>query len=271
MAWVAVKADGTAAAVAFMQEQLTVESGMNLVEMDDALVIAVMEGQRSLNSLFDPAPAPAITETLQHLAASTRALRWTNHGFTSRYPALMSDDDVEGLIQIAGMVKADGIAVEVGSRFGGSAKCIMDHAPSIKRLYCIDPNWYHPIDSWHDITELNDHWKVDAYGSCAEFAQKLLSDYSQVRLLPFSSPDDIQWWREPIDFLFEDSSHWNPQLRATLDFWVPLVKSGGIIAGHDYLRNIWLDVVQEVDALAQRLGAELHVLGGSTVWWMRKP
>jgi hypothetical protein len=263
MAWVTVRADGTAAAVAFMQDQLTVESGMNLLEIDDAVVIAVMEGQRSLNSLFDPAPLSQIAEPQEPLQIVSR--------WTKRYPAIMSETDIDALRDIAAMISADAIAVEVGSRLGGSAKCIMDHAPSIKRLYCIDPSWREPVnlgikDPWTD--GMRDFWHLYRYESCQQFAEGLLHEYPQVRLLPFSSPDDLGWWQEPVDFMFEDSSHANPQLKRTLDFWVPLVKNGGIIAGHDYARN-WPDVRQEADALAARLGAELTVRG--TIWWIRKP
>ena len=266
MAWVAVKADGTAVAVAFMQEQLTVESGMNLVEIDDALVIAVMEGQRSLKSLFVP-EQDQLTQVPQPRSSAQGV--WSR-----RYPAVMSDRDLDALSQVAKLIPLDSIAVEVGSRLGGSARAIIDHAPRIKRLYCIDPEWKGNStngisDPWMD--NLRGFWQLDRFQTCLQFAEHYMRDRPQVRLLPFSSPDDIRWWREPVDFMFEDSSHENPQLRDTLDFWVPLVKSGGIIAGHDYSRSNWPEVAQEADALAQRLGTDLHVLGGSTIWWMRKP
>jgi hypothetical protein len=53
-----------------------------------------------------------------------------------------------------------------------------------------------------------------------------------------------------------------------LDFWVPLVRSGGIVAGHDYSPS-WPDVVSEADALAQQFGVALRRQG--TVWWLIKP
>jgi len=263
MAWAAIRSDGSAAAVAFMQEQIALDDGMRLIEIDDALVIAVLEGQRSLQSLFEPAPTAAVELPPQRSAAQGV---WSR-----RYPAVMSDIDLDALSQVAKLIPSGAIAVEVGSRLGGSARAIIEHAQGIKRLYCLDPEWNGTStiginDPWMD--NLRGFWKLDQYQTCLEFAQHYMRDYPQVRLLPFASPDDIQWWREPVDFMFEDSSHENPQLRATLDFWVPLVKSGGIIAGHDYARH-WTDVVHEVDALSARLGAAVQVQG--TVWWMRKP
>ena len=73
---------------------------------------------------------------------------------------------------------------------------------------------------------------------------------------------------ETVDFVFEDSSHANPQLRDNLNFWLTHLKSGGIIAGHDYT-NMWPDVVTEVDALSKLLNVDLHVQG--SIWWMVKP
>jgi hypothetical protein len=87
-------------------------------------------------------------------------------------------------------------------------------------------------------------------------------------MLTVASPYDLSWWTEPVDFFFEDATHSNPVLRDNFDFWVPRVKQGGLIAGHDY-NPYWAEVVQEVDQLRSRLGAELTVRG--TVWWMRKP
>ena len=265
MAWAALRADGTAVAVAFMQEQLALSNGGSIVEVDDALVIAVMEGQRSMSSFFDPSPKPMIPEQPMP--------KQNVDDWFREYPAIMGPTCFDTLRQIAAMISPGAIAVEVGSRLGGSAKIIMDHAPSIQRLYCIDPSWPEPITTVihglpDDDLKFRKLWQLDRYETFQDFAQKLLSDYSQVRLLPFVSPYQIRWWREPIDFLFEDSSHWNPQLHDTLEFWMPLVKSGGIIAGHDYTSRCPA-VIAEVDALAVQLGTELHVQG--IIWWMRKP
>ena len=265
MAWATVNRDGTAIAVAFVREQLAEADGMTLVELDDALVIAVMEGQRTLGSLFEQPPVKVSSSIAEQISAQD-IIAWTR-----RYPAIMGSDDVDALCRVAGMIKPDAIAVEVGSRLGGSAKIILDHAPSIKRLYCFDTEWRQPInrgirEPWMD--PMREHWQLDDYETCLQFAQHLLKDYPMVRLLPLYSPDDIGWWSETVDFIFEDSSHVNPQLRDNLDFWVPLVKSGGIIAGHDYSET-WPDVVNEVNALSHRLGAALQVQ--DTVWWMIKP
>jgi len=263
MAWATINSNGAAVAVAFMREQLQVADGSDLIEVDDELVIAVMEGRRTLTSLFEPAQVAPQPVTQQRSPAQGVRSR--------RYPAVMSDLDLDALSELAKQIPIDAIAVEVGSRLGGSARAIIDHAPSIKRLYCLDPDWKgnstHGInDPWMD--NLRGFWQLDRFQTCLQFAEHYMSDRPQVRLLPFSSPDDIVWWREPVDFMFEDSSHVNPQLRDTLDFWVPLVKSGGIIAGHDYARH-WTTVVQEVDLLAAKLDAQLNVRG--TVWWMIKP
>ena len=265
MAWAVRNSQGEVSWVGFDSGAHLVQTGQSLVEITDDQAIAVMEGRLQMADLFQTArpqqPKPQPRSSAQGL--------WSR-----RYPAVMSDRDLDALSQVAKLIPLDSIAVEVGSRLGGSARAIIDHAPRIKRLYCIDPEWkgnsHNGIsDPWMD--NLRGFWQLDRFQTCLQFAEHYMRDRPQVRLLPFSSPDDIRWWREPVDFMFEDSSHENPQLRDTLDFWVPLVKSGGIIAGHDYSRSNWPEVAQEADALAQRLGTDLHVLGGSTIWWMRKP
>ena len=122
-----------------------------------------------------------------------------------------------------------------------------------------------------------EHWALlgvnvdtDMYASWYQHAMRLLMPYRNVRLYAHRSPDDVSyWWTDEIDMLFEDSSHENPQLNGTLEFWAPLVRSGGIIAGHDYGLELWPDVTNEAQALAQRYGAELHVV--NSLWWIQKP
>jgi hypothetical protein len=73
--------------------------------------------------------------------------------------------------------------------------------------------------------------------------------------------------------LFEDSTHQNPQLRDTLQFFLPFIKSGGVIAGHDYHNPKWPDVKTETALLAAQLNAELVISSDKRcgIWWMKKP
>jgi cephalosporin hydroxylase len=50
-----------------------------------------------------------------------------------------------------------------------------------------------------------------------------------------------------IDVVFEDSDHTKEGVSRTINAWLPKVKRGGILAGHDYSRADWPGVVEAVD------------------------
>jgi len=261
MAWAAQDRTGRIVSVGMSAEQMPAGDGIALKEIADDVALAVMHGERNMQScLGDIQPPP------QPLQTRINTNRWTK-----RYPSMMNEVDAAAISQLAGLIAPNGVAVEVGSRLGGTAKNILDHAPSIKRLYCIDPEWGMAQGNGMSdpaLYNLVTDWQLDGYASCRQFAEQMLQPYANVRLLSMASPYDLAWWNEPVDFFFEDATHYNPVLSDNLAFWVPLVKQGGIIAGHDYNYH-WPEVEREVDQLRDKLGAELHVQG--SVWWMHKP
>jgi predicted O-methyltransferase YrrM len=261
MAWATLDQNGTVTAVGFDVKQIVPHDSAQIIEISDSTAAAVMDGVLQLQHVVvapgsEPEPA-----------------QFDHAAYSSRYPAMMHERDVDALITLARQLPAGAIAVESGSRFGGSAKILLDHAPTITRLYCLDPDWADPESPWirqdPAITAAwRSLWNLDDYSTCFAYASALLQGYHNVRLLPLASPYDIAWWQEQIDFIFEDSQHTNPQMNDNLNFWLPRLRSGGIIAGHDYSTS-WPDVVKEADALAQMLGVQLH--RQSSIWWVIKP
>jgi cephalosporin hydroxylase len=70
-----------------------------------------------------------------------------------------------------------------------------------------------------------------------------------------------------LDFVFIDASHDYQSVKQDIEAWLPKVRSGGIIAGHDYEPNEFPGVVQAVnEAFNGR-----HTMEGRTVWQVRIP
>ena len=63
-----------------------------------------------------------------------------------KYPALMYGSDMQLLATLVSHLPANSKIVEIGSRVGGSAKIILDHAPKSASLYCIDAEWQYTKD-----------------------------------------------------------------------------------------------------------------------------
>ena len=258
MAWVAQGPDGRVLGVSFNRDSLDHGDAITHLQIDDHTATDILQGKITVQS---------VAQTLRP-STDAEQCEWNQ-----RYPSLMSEADVDTLIALAKSLPRDAVGVEIGSRLGGSSRIWLDHAPALQRLYSIDSEWADPRspgirEPW--MQDLNRYWGVDAFNSCYLFAASQLSAYPNSRMLSLSSPYDLAgWWTETIDFLYEESSHVNPQLRDTLEFWVPLVRPGGIIAGHDYDHRWYPDITAEVDALAKKLNTKLNVQG--KVWWMQKP
>ena len=203
------------------------------------------------------------------------------------YPAIQNHPEVLQLRRLAAMVPPGGKIVECGSYLGGSAKIIAEAAASDVAIYCFDQRGKDELDmgfsylaaeddlrpslEWLKITwQLRDH---DRYRGIYDFAQQYLRPHSNVQLIPARVPEDCADWNQPIDMLFEDSSHENPQLSDNLYFWLGHVRSGGLIVGHDYNNYEWPDVKAEADRLARILGSPLIHSGDpdDSVWYIRKP
>jgi len=200
------------------------------------------------------------------------------------YPAIQSRAEIRLMRSLARRIPANGRIVECGCYLAGNLKVIAEAVDPSVTIHGIDDSysehdcmWLMPehVIDWRKSWDLDQHWHKGMLG----WAQWYLREHSNIQLHGWSVPYKCTPWQDPIDLFFEDTSHANPQLRDTLDFWVLFVKSGGIIAGHDYHNPAYPDVKTETALLAQRLGTELVISDAKTIsnekicgiWWMIKP
>jgi hypothetical protein len=184
----------------------------------------------------------------------------------------MSVPDMKILAKLATQIPENSKVVEIGSRIGGSAKIILDHAPKTIKLTCIDSEWkYLNFDIYLKepvMIGLNRLFPdMLAHKSTYSYTKEMLKDYDNVTLIPASSPDELQDWDQMVDFVFEDSSHENPQLHNNIRFWWDKLNYGGIMSGHDYSEH-FPEVIFEANLLADQEGCELHV--DADIWWVTK-
>jgi hypothetical protein len=190
----------------------------------------------------------------------------------AKYPALMDTLDMQVLARLVSQLPPNSKIVEIGSRVGGSAKVILDHAHTSTHLYCINEEWKRTADEDPSVYlsmpgVILRFPEILSYDSTYSYAKNLLSDYSNVTLIPGESPKDVQDWNLTVDFIFEDSCHTNPGLHDNIRFWWGKLADNGIMVGHDYI-NRFPDVIYEANLLADQEGCELHVEG--EMWWVVK-
>lgn len=118
--------------------------------------------------------------------------------------------------------------VEVGCWKGkSSAFMAVEIANSGKKIdfYCVD-HWLGGPDhkGWDILPKLYDIWTTN---------MKPLKDYF-IEMKMSSIDASKKFDDQSLDFVFIDASHEYEDVKSDIEAWMPKVKVGGIIAGHDY-------------------------------------
>lgn len=74
-----------------------------------------------------------------------------------------------------------------------------------------------------------------------------------------------QYEDDSLDFVFVDANHSYESVKKDIEAWMPKVKKGGILSGHDYARNnngVKQAVVECIGKIK---------LTGAQCWWYKKP
>jgi predicted O-methyltransferase YrrM len=136
----------------------------------------------------------------------------------------------------------DAFFVEIGVWKGGSTAFMgVEIVNSKKKIK------YHAIDSFEGSQEHGD--VKDWLYKEASDNLKPLTDMGIVNLIKGYSLDVVDNYEdESLDFCFIDGSHEYDDVKKDIIAWLPKVKKGGILAGHDY-DVVWKGVMNAVDEL----------------------
>jgi hypothetical protein len=101
----------------------------------------------------------------------------------------------------------------------------------------------------------------------AKLNLKPLTDLSMVNLIKSHSLDIVDKYKnESLSLCFIDGSHEYEDVKADLIAWLPKVKSGGILAGHDYDNPIHPGVYKAANEI---LGKENIIQKGSCYYFKK--
>jgi len=177
------------------------------------------------------------------------------------------------------------VGVEVGCLHGRSSIAI-SIAINNGTLYCIDP-WPGNV-TYHK----NPFWFIDGSNfpgpDCVNTLETFLKyTESQKNIIPIRgcSPQIVQDWSNPIDFIFLDASHKNPNDRKNIDFWLPKIKPGGMFLGHDWVEGAhWQnplmrslndigfpDVNLNVEYMEDFLKQKVTIIPNTSIWYFTLP
>lgn len=167
--------------------------------------------------------------------------------------------------------------VEVGTWFGDTAKVIceaIDAKKSGALLYCVD-TWAGSPGEWTGsmaAASTPDELFVQFSKNCQEYLQQ--GCICPQRLPSLDAAPLISDGR--LDFVFIDANHEYEAVKADIEAWLPKVRKGGILCGHDYSDGplpggdgkLWFPGVKQ--AVDEAFGDRVNKpVSGSSVWWIQ--
>lgn len=149
---------------------------------------------------------------------------------------MLDSNDEDGLNRTWGLflmareiMKPNFKVAEIGCYGGISSEVLALHC---EKIYC--------IDSWHD-------WSGDGtiFDAMARF-DEMRSMYDHIEKLHMTGQEaSLQFEDNSFDLVYIDASHWYEDVISDIKLWLPKVKKGGYLAGHDYKEGI--DVLYAVN------------------------
>lgn len=133
--------------------------------------------------------------------------------------------------QLGDLYEARGytVAVEVGVQRGEFSEIILSRWSGT--LYMVD-RWCH-VDGYNDISNVSD--ETHASYMHEAFGASLRHDGRGVIIKESSEVASESFDDGAVDAVYIDADHSKAGVLADLRLWVPKVRRGGVIAGHDYL------------------------------------
>lgn len=147
--------------------------------------------------------------------------------------------------------------IEIGTAGGDLTKSLLLFLSNLEHIFTIDP-WRHREKVEFEASlpqEVLDAGKFNAYKSLIGYKQR-------VTILALPSDDAAKIIpQEKVDFVWIDGDHTLDQVKRDILNYMPLVRSGGILGGHDYYTI--LPVIQEIFNDKVSKGADM-------TWWLIK-
>jgi len=148
-------------------------------------------------------------------------------------------------IQLRVMASGKKTVVEVGTFFGGSAEALLQGMPDDGHLICID-TFKGLSDGVTDIDSMTVTDRDDQTGKTYSMDSDFIINYVRGRTDPYPQRVDIvmkesavaveSFEPESVDLIFLDAAHDYENVLADIRAWLPIVKRGGVLCGHDYDR-----------------------------------
>lgn len=144
----------------------------------------------------------------------------------------------EGLRDLINEIPNKGTMIEIGTFTGESTVIFGDH---FKKVIGIDP-MLQDYDVQDPTSKFNFNEVLDMFNN-------RVKDYKNIQLITKTSDDAILDFNDEVfDFIYIDGIHQYENVKQDIINYLPKVKKGGVIGGHDY-GGVWTGVKQAVDEM----------------------
>ncbi len=134
--------------------------------------------------------------------------------------------------------------IEVGIAEGKYSEILCRANPRAE-IYGIDP--YEPHRGYNDYTRRSTFEKLE------NNAHERLDKFSNYHFMRKYSAEAVKDFGNNLDFVYLDADHSYEAVTKDIKLWWPLIRSGGILAGHDYARFSHVKVIEAVNDTAREL------------------
>jgi hypothetical protein len=178
-------------------------------------------------------------------------------------PGILRREDFGVLCNLRGL---RGRAVEIGTHLGEFAAAFLDQWQG-ERLFCVDP-WRNKLPGYVDPCA-----DRDREADLEEATRRLSRFGDRVQFLRMLSSDAAPGFAAgSVDFCYVDANHAYASVVEDLGLWWPKVKTGGVLAGHDWASD-YVDTVQRAvrEFFASGVPPVYVLPGDAWSWYAVKP
>jgi hypothetical protein len=160
------------------------------------------------------------------------------------------------LLELVNSRFPNGVGVEIGVAGGHFTKQIVATWKHFEALYCVDP-WKYFESGYDDSCNLSQQLQDERF---EQFCKDTKNDMRVFVRRRMSHESASEMPNNCADFIYLDANHSFAAVIQDLTCWWPILKPGGIFAGHDYYEGNLKGhgVKLAVDAFAKERGIEVH-------------
>ena len=149
------------------------------------------------------------------------------------------------------------IGVEIGVKRGENVTKVLTACPDFV---------FHAVDCWDPKLQYI-NWTKGAQVVNEQFFNRKLRHFPGrlIKHKGYSLPVSAEFENESLDLIFIDGDHSYEGCKADIEAWLPKLKIGGFMAGHDYGHERFPGVKQAVDEIF----GEVETFG-DMVWLIQK-